>query len=141
MEKPQNEPGVCPLCGHVARVKIKKLNVEMVYTFMRLVDRWKRYSKFYSTRELFPQDHKATSDFTYLVYWGLLEKGDGKKAPVKTYAPTTQGLRFYHNVLPVPTHKHILNKEVTGESHNLVFITQVLKDSKYKYMDLKDGVF
>jgi hypothetical protein len=90
-------------------------------------------------RDLFPKDHKATNEGTYLLHWGLIEKSDGTNAamaPAGTYRPTEKGLRFAHGLERVPTHAHVIPpNKLVGWSDKTTDIKQAL-GKKFNYDEL-----
>jgi hypothetical protein len=100
----------CDCCGRLVKVYPRSLNSGMARFLLLLVMAYKKYPRFYSTRDLMPRDNKACSDGTYLVHWGLIEKSDGTNsamAPAGSYRPTEKGLRFAHGLERVPSHAHV----------------------------------
>ena len=130
---------VCPCCERHGKARTQGLTPEMASTFMILVYKYLRDPRYYSTRDLFPTAHKATTDAVSLVHWGLIEKkSNSGRSP---YRPTDAGLRFYHNQELVPTHAHIFDGKLLRMSDNKTSIKQVLKGSKYDYDRFLAGDF
>ena len=110
----------------------------MARFLIKVVLMYKRYPRFYTTREVFPGNNKAASDGVYLVHWGLLEKAphnNEAQAPTGSYRPTDKGLRFAHNIEFVPTHVHLLNNQVVGWADKQHNIQQAL-GAKFNYEEL-----
>lgn len=128
----------CPCCERMVRVYRRKLHSEMARFLLQLVSLYRKYPRYYSMREIMPRDNKASSDGTYLVHWGLIEKADGTNtamAPAGTYRPTELGLRFAHEVEAVPSHVHLLNNKPIGWSDKQITIRKAL-GSKFNYDEL-----
>jgi hypothetical protein len=129
----------CDCCGRLVKVYPRALNSEMARFLLLLVRAYKTYPRFYSMRDLFPKDHKATSEGTYLLHWGLIEKSDGTNsamAPAGTYRPTEKGLRFVHGLERVPTHAHVIPpNKLVGWSDKTTDIKQAL-GKKFNYDEL-----
>jgi len=129
---------LCPVCGRLVKVYRRKLHAEMARFLIRLVNRYKIYPRYYTTREIFGKDNKAVTDGVYLVHWGLIEKASSineAQAPTGSYRPTDKGLRFSHNLEYVPTHVHLLGGKVVGWSDRTTTIKQALGD-KFNYVEL-----
>lgn len=128
----------CPVCDKYVKVYRRRLHAEMARFLLLMVQRYKRYPRFYTTREVFPNNNKAASDGVYLVHWGLLEKAahaNLAQAPTGSYRPTDKGLRFAHNIELVPSHVHLLNNVVVGWSDKQFNIVQAL-GKKFNYEEL-----
>lgn len=129
---------VCPHCDSFVKIYRRKLHSEMARFLIRLCGKWERYSKCYSTRDLYPGQNKAASDGSYLVHWGLVERTDRTNtadAPSGMYAPTSKGLEFYRNQLYVPTHVHLLHNKIVGWSDKQTNIRMAL-GQKFNYEEL-----
>lgn len=128
----------CPVCSKYVKVYRRRLNSDMARFLIRLVERYRTYPRYYTMREIYPNNNKSASDGSYLVHWGLVEKSDVvnvAQAPAGSYRPTDKGLRFAHNNEYVPSHVHLLNNEVVGWSDKQVNIRTSL-GKKFNYEEL-----
>jgi hypothetical protein len=129
----------CPCCERNAKIRTQGITTEMAYTFMILCYRFRQSPRFYSTRELFPKAHKATTDAVHLVHWGLIAKET--YSPRSPYMPTDKGLRFYNDQALVPTHVHTFNNKLIRVSDKKTSLKRIIQDSKYDYDTLMSGDF
>jgi len=130
---------VCPCCERKGKIRVLGITAEMAYAFMILVHKYIREPRYYSTRDLFPKEHKATTDAVSLVHWGLIEKkSDSGRSP---YRPTDSGMRFYHNQELVPTHVHLFDNKPLRFSDKKTNIVKVFEDSPHDYNQLLRGDF
>lgn len=129
----------CPCCNRLVKVYPRKLNSNMARFLILLVREYKKYPRYYKTRELYPKDNKACSDGSYLVHWGLVDKADRSNqamAPAGTYRPTEKGLRFAHGLERVPSHAHVIPPNtLVGWSDKTTDIKQAL-GKKFNYDEL-----
>ena len=128
----------CPCCGRLVKLYKRKLHSEMAAFLCRLVGRWLVDPKYYSTRELCPATSKSSTDGSYLVHWGLVEKepaqnSSGGKAGM--YRPTAEGVAFAQRKTSVLSHIHMLCGDVIGFGPKRITIDQALGD-KFDYYEL-----
>jgi hypothetical protein len=139
MTSGRNKKLYCPCCGRLVHVYPRGLNSGMARFLLLLVRAYKKYPRFYSTRDLMPHDNKACSDGTYLVHWGLIEKSDGTNsamAPAGSYRPTEKGLRFAHGLERVPSHAHVIPPNtLVGWSDKTTDVKKAL-GKKFNYEEL-----
>jgi len=80
---------VCPCCSRLVKNYRRKLHRENVSFLVVLVAAYRADPRWYHIRELGGGNaRKASTDATYMVYWGLLERKAGM------YRPTEAGVRF-----------------------------------------------
>lgn len=134
------EGSTCPCCGKLVKTYRRKLHAEMARFLIKLHKKYSRWQRPFSMRELYPHANKATSDGSYLVHWGLVEKTDNPNqsgAPAGMYTLTDKGLRFVHGQEFVPSHVHLLNNKVVGWSHQTISIYDSLGE-KFNYQELME---
>lgn len=114
----------CPCCGQLCRVYRRRLHAEMALNLLRLVvEHAKRGSGAYlHVREFVrggAQAGKASTDASYLVHWGLVEREPESRG---LYRPTEAGVAFVRGELAVPSHLSIYNNRRVGQSRKLITI-------------------
>lgn len=132
---------ICPCCQQFFKLYKKGLHAEMAWFLIQLTQKWKRHMRYYTTREMFPKDHKATTEGVLLRHWGLIEvlpAHNTANAPSGAFRPTDKGLQFVHGAITVPSHVHLLNNQCMGFSDKLVTIQQAL-GKKFDYEELMAG--
>ena len=147
MREKIEEGTTCPCCGRFVKLYKRKLHAEMAAFLCRLVARWRREQRYYSTRELCPALTKSATDGSYLVHWGLLEREPipnrneaGGKAGM--YRPTDRGIAFVEGRITVASHIHILCGEIVGFSLDNIGAREALGD-RFSYDELmgkEDGL-
>lgn len=136
-----NNGVICPCCGQFFKLYKKRCHQEMATFLIKLVRAWKTHMRFYTTRDLYPRDHKATTEGVLLRHWGLievLEANNTAGAPAGSYRPTDKGLQFVHGVISIPSHVHLLNNRAIGFSDKKITIREAL-GSKFNYDELMSG--
>lgn len=136
-----NEGLICPGCGQFFKKYKKRCHTEMALFLIKLVKMWKRHMRYYTTRELFPKDHKATTEGVLLRHWGLIEVLEAHNtagAPAGSYRPTEKGLQFVHGVISIPSHVHLVNNRGVGFSDKMITIKEAL-GTKFDYDVLMSG--
>jgi len=134
----------CPVCNRHVQVYRRKMHSEMALFLIKLVQAYTDDPRWYKTIELIRGDRHLRAGGTdggFLKYWGLVERSDGTNragGKAGTYRPTAKGIRFAHNNEYVPTHVHLLNKEVVGWAYNQTNIRMVL-GNKFDYAELMRG--
>jgi len=99
------------------------------------------HDRYYTTRELYPRDNKASTEGVIARYWGLIDIADTHNpggAPVGSYYLTNLGRRFVMGVAHVQSHAFTYNGELLGLDGNLVSIHDAL-GKKFNYDDLMAG--
>lgn len=128
LRKEAEEGTTCPCCQGNVKVYYRHFHAEMGMFLIKLVRAWQADQRFYEPRELIKTQAKASTDASYLVMWGLVEK-DGK-----AYRPTDQGIWFVEEHHTVPRAVHVLSppKMVVGWDDYMVGIRDVLGE-KFDY--------
>jgi hypothetical protein len=129
---------ICPCCSRLVKVYRRTIHAEVARFLILLVERYQKYPRYYSMRELYPHQTKSCSDGVYLVHWDLIEKSDGTNtalAPAGTYKPTDKGMRFVYGLERVPSHVHLLQKEILRWSDKTIDIKDAL-GKKFDYPEL-----
>jgi len=132
----------CPCCGRLVKLYRRKLHTEMALFLLKLVRAFKEEPRWYSTRELVPSTTKASTDGSYLVHWGLIEREAHENesgAKAGKYRPTEKGIRFAEGEQYVRSHLHLLCGNVVGFGGDVVTIKECL-GSKFDYEELKSGL-
>jgi len=114
----------CPCCGQLCRVYRRRLHAEMALNLLRLVvEHTKRGAgAFLHVREFVrggAQAGKASTDASYLVHWGLIERKPEHRG---AYRPTSDGIAFVRGELAVPSHVSIYDNRRVGQSRRLITI-------------------
>jgi hypothetical protein len=131
----------CPCCERLVKLYKRKLHAEMAKFLIKLVVMFKRDKGWHSSREILPSAVKASTDGSYLVYWGLIEKMPsenpaGGKAGM--YRPTQSGIDFVENKISVASHIHMLCGKHVGFGKMQVTIVDCL-GSRFDYGELMAG--
>jgi len=138
-----SSPGIdCPVCGRYVKLYRRKLHNEMATFLIQLVRQYNNKKRWYSTRELVTSARKASTDGSYLVHWGLIDRKPENNSSGGTcglYRPTEKGIQFARNSITVPSHLHMLCGEVVGFSETQARIEDCL-DSPFKMVELMGGV-
>lgn len=132
----------CPQCGHYVRQYRRSLNSNMARFLIKLYHAQSRYDRWYTTRELYPRDNKASTDGIMTRFWGLLEVQEAVNqagAPVGSFKLTDAGRRFVLNSTYVMQYACIYNGECIGIEGKYVRIQDVLK-KKFNYDELMSGL-
>jgi hypothetical protein len=120
----QADEGVdCPCCGRLVKRYRRIMHAEMGAFLCRLyvADRYLPGGAFH-VRNLNPATAKASTDASYLAYWGLLER-----CPLAGfYRITPQGRQFVERLRLVFSHVVLLCGEFEGLEGELVDIDKVL---------------
>jgi len=137
------EQGIdCPCCGRYVKLYKRKLHNEMATFLMQLVRQYKSEPRWYSTRELVTSARKASTDGSYLVHWGLIERKSSKNSSGATcgmYRPTKLGIKFSQNKVSVPSHLHMICGEVAGFGPDHIYIKDCL-ESPFEFAQLMGGI-
>lgn len=137
------ESGVyCPMCGQYAKKYRRKFNSAIARFLIKLYRFQTVYDRYYTTRELYPRDNKASTEGVLARHWGLLEVREVQNmggAPAGTFKLTDQGRRFVNRLAYVNSHAWIYNGECLGLDGDLLGIEQAL-GNKFKYDELLSGV-
>ena len=112
---------VCPCCRRRQFLYKRTINAEMAVFLIKLVKAWRRRPRFYHTSELIRTTTKAATDASYLVHWGLLERGRHGQ-----YRPTPAGLDFVHEQLKISAYVTLLNNEPQDWSSETMGIREAL---------------
>ncbi len=121
---PQADEGVdCPCCGRLVKRYRRIMHAEMGAFLCRLyvADRRLPGGAFH-VRDLNPATAKSSTDASYLVHWGLLERTD----LAGFYRITRQGRQFVERLRKVFSHAVFLCGEFEGLTGELVDIDDVL---------------
>lgn len=114
---------VCPCCGRFVKVYRRRLHAEMARFMIRLyrLDRigpgdYLGALRWHSTREVLGDrgGNKASTDATYLVHWGLVERSDAENAagaPAGMLRLTPLGVAFVERRATASSHVSLLNNE------------------------------
>jgi len=108
---------VCPCCGRFVRVYRRRLHAEMARFMIRLYRLDCRTGvQWHSTREVLGDrgGNKASTDATYLIHWGLIERSDAENtagAPAGMLRLTPLGVAFVERRATAPSHVALLNNE------------------------------
>lgn len=137
------EEGVaCPCCGRLVKLYRRKLHAEMALFLIKLYHACKQWpGKAFHTKNLIKSDTKASTDGSYLVRWGLVERGDSENSAggkAGTYHITQRGKDFVLGRIRAPKYVHILCGDTMGFSAELVTIQDCL-GSKFNYQELLEG--
>jgi hypothetical protein len=138
---------VCPCCGRFLKVYRRRLHAEMARFLIRLygLNRLNPGRVWRSTREVLGArgGNKASTDATYLVHWGLVERAPAENpagAPAGSFRLTPLGVAFVEARATVPSHVSLLNNEpvITGHVRAEVTIRSAL-GRRFNYDDLMIG--
>jgi len=132
----------CPCCGRYVKLYKRKLHSEMATFLMQLVRQYNNVPRWYSTRELIISARKASTDGSYLVHWGLIERKQSTNSSGDScgmYKPTKLGIRFAQNQVSVPSHLHMVCGEVAGFSENHIYIEDCL-ETPFEFAQLMGGI-
>jgi hypothetical protein len=107
---------VCPCCGRFVRVYRRRLHAEMARFMILLYRRGSTSRSWHSTREVLGDKggNKASTDATYLVHWGLVERAAAENAagaPAGHLRLTPLGVAFVERRATAPSHMTLLNNE------------------------------
>lgn len=123
---------ICECCGRYSKVYRRKLNNDMASFLIRLArtSQYRPYEYFH-VRDITPNvGEKASTEGSYLVHWGLVEK-DG----VGIYAITPKGLKFVEGKLKVRRDVVIFNGEQWRFDGDFININDALGE-KFFYNEL-----
>ena len=138
-----SEKGIhCPCCGQWARKYVKAIGSPIARFLIRLYLQQQKHNRFYTTRELYPRDNKASTEGVLARYWGLIEVAEVTNsggAPVGSYRLTDMGRRFVVGSEYVPSHAHIYNGELLELSGDMRNIHTALT-KKWDYNELMNGL-
>lgn len=132
----------CPCCGRYVKLYKRKLHNEMATFLMQLVQQYRSKPRWYSTRELVTSARKASTDGSYLVHWGLIERKSSQNSSGGScgmYRPTKLGIKFSQNKVSVPSHLHMICGEVAGFSPEHIYIKDCL-ESPFEFAQLMGGI-
>jgi len=141
---------VCPCCGRFVRVYRRRLHAEMA-RFLILLYRLDRvipadYHAWHSTREALGDrgGNKASTDATYLVHWGLVERAKAENiagAPAGSFRLTPLGVAFVERRATAPSHVTLLNNEPAfcAQAEREIGIEAAL-GKRFSYADLMGEV-
>ncbi len=131
----QSATGVdCPCCGRLVKLYKRRFHAEMAAFLTKLVAAWRTVPRYYAPREFDRSTAKASTDASYLVHWGLIEKYGC------SYQPTPAGCAFVANPRTrlVRSHVELLCGEFKGFAGDLVSLEDCL-DNKFDYAELMRG--
>ncbi len=96
----------CPCCGQIVKLYPRKLHDRMAAFLCALVRIWKaeKDNAWIHIRRI-NTGEKASTDASYLVHWGLVERESGM------YRPTKKGVRFAMGKIRVPSHAMVYNRK------------------------------
>ena len=131
----------CPHCGQWAKKYRKVMGSPTARFLIKLYTAQQNHERFYTTRDLYPRDNKASTEGVTARFWGLIEVVDATNsggAPVGSYRLTDKGRRFVMGAEHVPSHAYTYNGELLGLDGNMVGIYDAL-GKKFNYDDLMAG--
>lgn len=148
LQKELNNKGhsICRCCGRVVRIYKRKLHAEMAIFLIKLVKKFEKEPRYYTTNELLKDARHLRAGGTdggFLVHWGLIGKApinNRAGAPASSYIPTKQGIEFAHNRIKVPHAVWLLDKKVVRKSDDVIGIESAL-GTKFQYSELMQGRF
>ena len=136
---------MCTHCGRSARMYSRLLGDPIAKELILLyrVSSQGQFDAWYSTRELHPRDHKASTDLRLARFWDLIEISDKTNdagARAGMFRLTDKGRRFVQNLEFVPRRVLLYNNHlVQGPEGPLISIKEAT-DLAFKYEDLMKGV-
>lgn len=131
----------CPHCGQWAKKYRKALGSPIARFLLRLYHAQQVHERWYTTRDLYPRDNKASTEGVLSKHWGLievLETQNSGGAPAGAYRLTDKGRQFALGNLWVPSHVYLYNGELLGldgEQRNI----HTALGKKWNYEDLLNG--
>ena len=141
--KSKCESGIfCPMCGQYAKKYRRKFNSAIAKFLIKLYRLQSAYDRYYTTRELYPRDNKASTKGVLARHWGLIEVRETQNeggAPAGTFKLTEKGLRFVNRLEYVPAYVYIYNGECLGLDGDQLSILEAL-GNKFDYEELLRGV-
>jgi hypothetical protein len=136
----------CPLCTQRVKLYRRKLNSQMARFLVQLVrlqldgpaHRW------YHARDILGDaSHKASSDGSYLTFWGFIEakpKDPGTDGRTSGYwRATAAGLEFALGRRRAPSHALIFNGEGYGLTMQKTITIRAALGSRFSYDELMGG--
>lgn len=131
----------CTHCGRWAQKYRKVLGEPVAKFLIKLYVAQQHHDRYYTTRELYPGDNKASTEGVIARFWGLIDVADthnSGNAPVGSYHLTDLGRRFVMGVEHVKSHAYTYNSEFLGLDGHLISIRDAL-GKKFNYDDLMAG--
>jgi len=130
----------CSHCGQYVKEYVKPLGAPIARFLIRLYRAHQHFGddRFFTTRELFPRDNKASTEGVVARYWDLIEVADATNsggAPVGAYRLTVDGRRFVQGLHYVKSHARTYNGELLELDGNMVNIQDAL-GKKWNYDEL-----
>lgn len=122
----------CPCCGRFQKRYNRKLHAEMTSFLQRLVELYKEGREWIHVRHLRPRGAKASTDGSYLVWWGLVEpqmRDNGTRRD-GYYRPTQDGIDFVDGKIKVPSYIQLYNQELVGQSGTFISIDEAVPFDK-----------
>jgi hypothetical protein len=113
----------CPVCGAWCKEYERKLNSQMAHFLVMLVAACPDRDKWISGRDLGQAGHKASTDGSYLVHWGLLERHEQHSGQ---FRPTRTGIQFVHEGLRVASHAFIYHNTLMSWGLDSVDVHEAL---------------
>jgi hypothetical protein len=128
------EKGVeCPCCTQFVKLYKRKLNSQMARFLINLYvldrDRKTAYANWFSTRQIAGGTHKASSDGSYLIKWGLVRRKDAH------YQITHLGILFVEGRATAYKYALIFNNDLYRLEGEEISILDAL-GSKFDYQEL-----
>jgi hypothetical protein len=132
----------CPCCERVVRVYHRTLHSEMILWLLGLVSLYEQREGWYMTtdiiRELGSHLRAGGTNGSLLVHWKLVLRAEVDNlagAPVGSYRPTEDGLRFVAGRKAVPKCVHLKDNILVGEGNVQATIHELLP-IRFSYPEL-----
>lgn len=135
----------CDHCGRLAKMYRKKLGAPAARFLIHLYNVSSRgeHGRYYTTRELYPRDNKASTEGVCTRFWGLVDVADASNsagAPAGAFRLTDLGRRFVQGLEFLPMYVHTYNNEKIGEPEGPLTNIREALSRKFNYDDLMKGV-
>lgn len=108
----------CPVCERLVHVRQRTIHRAMAEFLAALLPHYDQHpGRFVHSREVIPDAEKASTDASYLVHWGLVERrGRGM------YRATASGVAWVREPgRTVPRYAAISNNRVLGWSGTMIY--------------------
>jgi len=137
----RDSEAICPCCDRLVKIYRRKLNSGMAHSLIWLVKAYQDNPGWIDVQKKAPRYVVASREIGKLAHWGLVsqrENDDKTKRTSGLWRPTTQGIEFSKNLIPMESHVFLLDNEVQGFSKSQVYIQDAL-GSKFDYQEVMNG--